>query len=357
MATDVLGAPVKRVEDPRFITGKGRYLDDIKLPGMAHLAILRSPYAHANIRSIDTSRRQGEPGVLAVITGADIPYNPLPMAWPAGGASGLQNNVNTPAGARHRRGQVDGRGRRRGRRRDAEAQAQDALELIQVDWEPLPAVVDAEKATQPGAPQLHENAPNNVVFEWTVGDKDGTDAAFDGRRGRRQAAPRQPAADPEPDGDPRRHRLVQPGHRRVHDLDVQPDAAHPAAAARQLRDGHPGAQAPLHQPGRGRRLRLQDLLLRRHGPRPARQQGDRRPPGQVGRGPARELPEHDPRPRPHHVRRGRRHKRDGEVTGLRVKTLRQPRRPPLDHRPRHPDHALRPRPVRAATRSPTSTAR
>ena len=59
MTTDVLGTPVKRVEDPRFITGKGRYLDDIKLPGMAHMAILRSPYAHANIRSIDTSRRQG----------------------------------------------------------------------------------------------------------------------------------------------------------------------------------------------------------------------------------------------------------------------------------------------------------
>ena len=80
--------PVKRVEDPQFITGKGRYLDDIKLPGMTHVAILRSPYAHANIRSIDIAAAKAAPGVLAVIVGADIPYNPLPMAWPAGGACG-----------------------------------------------------------------------------------------------------------------------------------------------------------------------------------------------------------------------------------------------------------------------------
>ena len=89
MATDVqdvLGAPIKRVEDPRFITGKGRYLDDIKLTGMTHMAILRSPYAHANIRSIDTSAATSMPGVLAAIVGADISWNPLPMAWPAGGS-------------------------------------------------------------------------------------------------------------------------------------------------------------------------------------------------------------------------------------------------------------------------------
>src|SRR4249920_1827869 len=152
VVADVLGAPVKRVEDPRFITGKGRYLDDIVMPGMAHLAILRSPYAHANVRSIDTSAARQAPGVITVITGADITYNPLPMAWPAGGASGIQNNVNTPR----------------------------VLATDSVKWtgEGVPAVVDTEGATKPGAPQLHENAPNNVVFEWQVGDKDGTDAAF-----------------------------------------------------------------------------------------------------------------------------------------------------------------------------------
>ena len=74
MATDVqdvLGSSVKRVEDPRFITGKGRYLDDIKLTGMAHLAILRSPYAHANIRSLDVKEALAAPGVLAVLTHED----------------------------------------------------------------------------------------------------------------------------------------------------------------------------------------------------------------------------------------------------------------------------------------------
>jgi len=177
VTTDVLGARIKRVEDPKLITGKGRYLDDIKLPGMVHLAILRSPYAHANIRSIDTSAARTAPGVVAVFTGSDITYNPLPMAWPAGGASGIQNNINMPRVLATDSVKWTGEGVA-AVVAETVAQAQDALELINVDWEPLPAVVDAEKATQPGAPQLHENAPNNVVFEWSVGNKDGTAAAF-----------------------------------------------------------------------------------------------------------------------------------------------------------------------------------
>jgi len=179
MTTDVLGAPVKRVEDRRFITGEGRYLDDIKLPSMAYMAILRSPYAHANIRGIDTAAASAMPGVLAVITGADIPYNPLPMAWPAGGASGLQNNVNTPRVLATDSVKWTGEGVAAVVAETPE-QAADAVAAIVCDYEPLPAVVDAEKATQPGAPQLHENAPNNIVFEWSVGDKAGTDAALDG---------------------------------------------------------------------------------------------------------------------------------------------------------------------------------
>ena len=179
MVVDVLGAPVKRTEDARFITGKGRYLDDIQLVGTAHMAILRSPYAHANIRSVDTSAAKAMPGVLAVIVGADIPYNPLPMAWPAGGSAGIQNNVSTPRALATDSVKWTGEGVA-AVVAETPAQAQDALEAIAVDWEPLPAVVDAEKATKPGAPQLHENAPNNIVFEWNVGDKAGTDAAIDG---------------------------------------------------------------------------------------------------------------------------------------------------------------------------------
>jgi carbon-monoxide dehydrogenase large subunit len=176
-ATDVLGERVKRVEDPRFITGGGRYLDDIKLPGMARMAIMRSPYAHANIRSIDTSAAKAMPGVIAVFTGADIPYNPLPMAWPAGGASGIRNNVNTPRVLATDSVKWTGEGVA-AVIAETDEQAIEAVDAIRVDWEPLPAVVDAEKAVQAGAPQLHENAPNNVVFEWTVGDRVGTEAAL-----------------------------------------------------------------------------------------------------------------------------------------------------------------------------------
>jgi carbon-monoxide dehydrogenase large subunit len=177
MTTEVLGAPVKRVEDARFTTGKGRYLDDIKLPSMAHVAVLRSPYAHANIKRIDTAAAKAMPGVIAVIVGADIPYNPLPMAWPAGGVSGIQNNINTPRILATDSVKWTGEGVAAVVAETPE-QAQDALEAIVVDWAPLAAVVDAEAATKAGAPQLHENAPNNVVFEWNVGDKGGTEAAL-----------------------------------------------------------------------------------------------------------------------------------------------------------------------------------
>src|SRR3954447_600157 len=163
MAIDVLGEPIKRVEDPRFITGNGNYVADIVLPSMAYMAILRSPYANANIRSIDTSAAKAMPGVVSVIVGADIPYNPLPMAWPAGGSAGIQNNVSTPRTLATDSVKWTGEGVAAVVAETA-AQAVDALEHIEVDYEPLPAIVDAEKATQPGAPQLHDNAPNNVVF-------------------------------------------------------------------------------------------------------------------------------------------------------------------------------------------------
>lgn len=179
MTTDMLGQRVKRVEDQRLITGKGRYVDDLKLQSMAHMAILRSPYAHANIRSIDTSAARAMPGVLDVMVGSDVPYNPLPMAWPAGGSAGIQNNVNTPRALATDSVKWTGEGVAAVIAETPE-QAQDAIERIVVDWEPLPAVVDTEGATKPGAPQLHENAPNNVVFEWNVGDRDGTAAAIDG---------------------------------------------------------------------------------------------------------------------------------------------------------------------------------
>src|SRR5919206_1020077 len=92
--TKMVGQAIKRREDPQLITGRGNYLDDIKLPGMLHAAVLRSPYAHAKINSIDTSKAAALPGVIAVFTGEDMmDINPLPCAWQAGG---VKNNVNTP---------------------------------------------------------------------------------------------------------------------------------------------------------------------------------------------------------------------------------------------------------------------
>ena len=178
MTTDMLGKRVKRVEDQRLITGEGRFVDDIKLQSMAYCAIMRSPYAHANIRSIDTTAAKAMPGVLDVIVGADVPYNPLPLAWPAGGSAGIQNNVNTPRALATDGVKWTGEGVAAVIAETPE-QAFDAIEAIVVDWEPLPTVVDAEKATLPGAPQLHENAPNNIVFEWSVGDREGAGKAID----------------------------------------------------------------------------------------------------------------------------------------------------------------------------------
>jgi carbon-monoxide dehydrogenase large subunit len=171
----MVGQALKRREDPKLITGKGSYLDDIKLHGMLHACVLRSPYAHARITKIDASKALAMQGVVAVFTGDDMTdINPLPCAWQAGR---VQNNANTP------RALAVGTARFVG---DAVALvlaenryiARDALDVIEVDYEPLPVVVDAVAATQPGAPQIHENAPNNIVFEWDAGDKAKTDAAF-----------------------------------------------------------------------------------------------------------------------------------------------------------------------------------
>jgi carbon-monoxide dehydrogenase large subunit len=164
--TKLVGQPIKRREDPRLITGAGNFLDDVRLPGMVHAAVLRSPYAHARILSVETGEAAAMPGVLGVFTGQDVAgLNPLPCAWQAGG---VDNNVNTPRVLAleevHQVGDpvavVVAESR---------YQAEDALAEIEVDYEELPVVVDARKATEPGAPQLHENAPNNVVMRWSCG--------------------------------------------------------------------------------------------------------------------------------------------------------------------------------------------
>ena len=260
------------------------------------------------------------PGVVAVFVGADIPYNPLPMAWPAGGSAGIQNNVNTPRILATDSVKWTGEGVA-AVVAETEAQAYDALDAIVVDYEPLPGGRRRREGDAAGRAAAPRERPEQrrVRVERRRQGRHGRGRRR--RRGRGPPADRQPAAHPEPDGDPRRHRLVQPGHRRVHGLDVEPDAAHPAAAARGLRDRHPGAQDPVHQPGRRRRLRLEDLLLRRHGAdacSPARRIGGRPVKWVEGR---RENYQSTIHGRDHITYLEIAGKRDGEVTGLRVKTL------------------------------------
>jgi carbon-monoxide dehydrogenase large subunit len=173
--TSLVGAPVKRVEDQRMITGGARYLDDLKLPGMTHVAILRSPYAHARIKSIDTAKAAAAPGVVAVFTGKDFEHlPPLPCAWQAGG---VENLVNTPRALEPDRVTFTGAGVAAVVAETRYA-AEDALALIDVDWEPLDVVVDIEQAIADGALQLHENAPGNIVMDWLTGDAAAADNAL-----------------------------------------------------------------------------------------------------------------------------------------------------------------------------------
>ena len=173
--TKFVGRAMKRREDPKLITGSGSYLDDIQLQGMTYAAVLRSPYAHANITSIDTSKAKALPGVVAVFTGEDMTdINPLPCAWQAGR---VKNNVNTPRALAVGKVTYVGDGVALVIAEDRYI-ARDALDLIEVEYAPLPVIVDAKKATLAGAPQIHENAPNNIVMEWDCGDKAAADSAI-----------------------------------------------------------------------------------------------------------------------------------------------------------------------------------
>jgi carbon-monoxide dehydrogenase large subunit len=160
-----------------MITGEAKYMDDVKLPGMLHAVILRSPYAHAIITSINTEEAATMPGVVGVFTGKDFEeLPPLPCAWQAQSGQ-IPNYVNMPRVLEIDRVRHTGAGVAVVVAEDRYI-AEDAIGLIEVDYEPLPVVVDAEKATQPDAPQLHENAANNICFDWSSGDQAATDQAL-----------------------------------------------------------------------------------------------------------------------------------------------------------------------------------
>jgi aerobic carbon-monoxide dehydrogenase large subunit len=167
-----LGHSVPRKEDARFIRGKGNYFDDIKLPGMLHLELLRSPFAHARLRSIDTSRAAELPGVVAVVTGELMAQHNL--AWMPT-LSGDTQAVLATDKVRFQGQEVAAV--------VAESLyvARDALELIDVDYDPLPAVSTPQRALEHDAPVIRddkEGVEDNSIYHWEAGDREATERAF-----------------------------------------------------------------------------------------------------------------------------------------------------------------------------------
>ncbi len=206
-ATGLIGAPIRRVEDAALITGAGCYTDDIELPGMLHLVFLRSPYPHAKIISIDASAAKAMAGVVAVVTGADLSEQLHVPAVPMVAGMKIPPHPLLARGAVHAAGTPVAAVVAQNR-----ALAQDGLSAIVVDYEALPAVVNAEQALEPGAPLAREELDSNVCYSTrkTGGDVDRAFAEADHIVRLRIASPRLVAlaieprsivAKPEPTGD------------------------------------------------------------------------------------------------------------------------------------------------------------
>ena len=176
MASRIFGSGIKRREDPRLITGQAKYTDDLVLPGMVHLAVVRSPHAHARIKKIDTGKARQVKGVVAVYTGTDMKdagFGNIPCAWVV-----PNSDTKTPGYPPIAIDTVRYVG-------NAVAivvaedryAARDGADAVEVEYQPLPAVADTWKAAQPGAPQLHADVPGNICFHWKVSGGD-VEAAF-----------------------------------------------------------------------------------------------------------------------------------------------------------------------------------
>jgi len=180
MAKFALGQAVSRAEDLTLVKGAGRYADDVRLPNEAYAFVLRSPHAHAALRRLDASAARRAPGVLAVLTGADARADGLgdiPCLVP------VTNVDGSPRGETPRPLLAIDRVRHVGDPvalvvADSLEHAKDAAELIEADYEPLPAVADTYAATKPGAPRVWADVGNNVCFDLALGDRAAVDAAF-----------------------------------------------------------------------------------------------------------------------------------------------------------------------------------
>src|SRR5512144_843865 len=178
MGVEGIGASVVRKEDKRFITGKGRYVDDIKRVGLTYAHFVRSPHAHAKVKGIDSAAAMKMPGVIAVLTGSELVADkvgnlicgwaitskdgsPMKMGqWPAMAPETVRFVGQAVAVVIA----------------ETKNQARDAAEAVVVDYEELPAVPDIRAAIKPGAPQLHPEAPGNVIYDCVIGEEAATDA-------------------------------------------------------------------------------------------------------------------------------------------------------------------------------------
>ena len=180
MSATGIGAAVRRKEDQRFITGRGHFTDDVNRPGQVFAVFVRSPHAHATIKSVDTKAAASRPGVLAVLTGADLAADkignlicgwmihskdgsPMKMAPHPALAHGKACYVGDPVAVVLA---------------ETLAQAKDAAEAVKVDYAVLPSVTDPAKAQGKSAPQIHEIAPGNTIYQWHIGDAKAVDAAI-----------------------------------------------------------------------------------------------------------------------------------------------------------------------------------
>ena len=180
MGVEGIGARVARKEDKRFLTGKGRYTDDMSVAGMKYAYFVRSPYAHAKIKSIDLSAAKAMPGVIDVLEGKQLladGIGNLICGWMIHSKDGSPMNMGAWRPLAHDTVRYVG---------DAVAiviadsvgQARDAGEVVSIDYEELPVVTDAISAMESGAPQIHPEAPNNLIYDWEIGDGSATDKAL-----------------------------------------------------------------------------------------------------------------------------------------------------------------------------------